>query len=93
MRAITVREILKAIHLTYPDATFTIWDNYHNVYKRGTYTTFCRDVKVGKNEIVCMANEGFIDLMLQFVDRKPDKTLRISQIDKNWWIDTEEERQ
>lgn len=91
MRAITVREILKAIHLTYPNATFTIWDNYNYIYKRGTYTTFCQDVKIGKNEIVCSPNEGYIDLMLQIVDRKPDGTLRISQRGKNyWWIDTEE---
>ena len=90
MRAITVREILKAIHLTDPNATFTIWDNYHGIYKRGTCTTFCRDVEIGKNEIVCMANDGFIDLVLQFVARKGDGTLRISKVGKYWWIDTEE---
>lgn len=90
MKAITVREIIKAIHLTDPDATFTIWDKYHGIYKRGTYTTFCRDVKVSKNEIVCMANDGYIDLVLQFVERKPDATLRIDKVGKYWWIDTEE---
>lgn len=89
MRAITVREILKAIHLTDPNATFTIWDNYHGIYKRGTYTTFCRDVEIGKNEIVCSPNDGYIDLVLQFIARKGDGTLRISKIGKYWWIDTE----
>ena len=90
MRAITVRETLKTIHQAYPDDEFTIWDSHHNVIKRGTYATFCRDVKIGKGEIVSIANEGFIDLMLQFVARKSDETLYISKIDNNWWIGTEE---
>lgn len=90
MIAITVRELLKTIHEIYPNATFTIWDNYHGIYKRGTYTTFFQDVKIGKNKIVSMVNDGFIDLVLQFVARRGDETLRINQIGKNWWIDTEE---
>ena len=89
MIAITVFEIITTIHLTDPDAIFTIWDNHHGIYKRGTYITFCQDIENGKYEIVCSPNDGYFYLVFQFVARKGDNTLRISQIGKNWLIDTE----